>query len=65
MKIFAFIFRCVALRLIVIGMLTGATVNGTYAQKSGVPINAAASVNGTIISNNMVEQGIRVAISQG
>jgi peptidyl-prolyl cis-trans isomerase C len=36
-----------------------------YAQQSGLPINAAASVNGVIITNDMVEQGIRVALSQG
>jgi len=36
-----------------------------YAQQSGLPINAAASVNGAIITNDMVEQGIKMAISQG
>ena len=36
-----------------------------YAQQSGLPVNAAASVNGTIITNDMVEQGIKVALSQG
>ena len=36
-----------------------------FAQQSGLPINAAASVNGAIITNDMVEQGIKVAISQG
>jgi len=35
------------------------------AQQSGLPINAAASVNGTIITNDMVEQGIKVALAQG
>ena len=40
-------------------------ISGAHAQQSGLPINAAASVNGTIITNDMVEQGIRMAISQG
>ncbi|WP_231971289.1 SurA N-terminal domain-containing protein [Polynucleobacter necessarius] len=50
---------------IAVGVLTSAFVCGAYAQQSGLPINAAASVNGTIITNDMVEQGIKVAISQG
>lgn len=45
--------------------LTGAMIAPIYAQQSGLPINAAASVNGTIITNDMVEQGIKLAISQG
>lgn len=53
-----------------ISMLAGAILSGTfaaplYAQQSGLPINAAASVNGAIITNDMVEQGIKVALSQG
>ncbi|MBU3616813.1 peptidyl-prolyl cis-trans isomerase [Polynucleobacter sp. JS-Polo-80-F4] len=52
-------------RFIAAGLLTGALVGGSYAQQSGLPINAAASVNGAIITNDMVEQGIKVAISQG
>ena len=43
----------------------GAATGSIYAQQSGLPINAAASVNGVIITNDMVEQGIRVALSQG
>jgi peptidyl-prolyl cis-trans isomerase C len=43
----------------------GAATGSIYAQQSGLPINAAASVNGAIITNDMVEQGIRVALSQG
>ena len=46
-------------------MLAAVLVSGAHAQQSGLPINAAASVNGTIITNDMVEQGIKVAISQG
>ena len=40
-------------------------IGSAHAQLSGLPINAAASVNGTIITNDMVEQGIKMAISQG
>ena len=43
----------------------GAATGSIYAQQSGLPENAAASVNGAIITNDMVEQGIRVALSQG
>ena len=46
-------------------MITGAVASSVYAQQTGLPINAAASVNGTIITNDMVEQGIKMAISQG
>lgn len=53
------------MRLIAAGLLTGVLISGASAQQSGLPINAAASVNGTIITNDMVEQGIKVAISQG
>jgi peptidyl-prolyl cis-trans isomerase C len=52
-------------RFIATGLLTASLVGGAYAQQSGLPINAAASVNGAIITNDMVEQGIKVAISQG
>jgi peptidyl-prolyl cis-trans isomerase C len=33
--------------------------------QNALPINAAASVNGMIISNDMVEQGIQAALAQG
>ena len=46
-------------------LLSALLVSNVCAQQSGLPINAAASVNGAIITNDMVEQGIRVAISQG
>lgn len=65
MKPFASVFKPMVLRLIVAGLFTTALVSGASAQQSGLPINAAASVNGTIITNDMVEQGIKVAISQG
>ena len=51
--------------LISVGFLSIAFCGVAIAQQSGLPINAAASVNGTIITNDMVEQGIKVAISQG
>ena len=35
------------------------------AQSGSLPINAAASVNGAIITNDMVEQGIKAALAQG
>lgn len=65
MKPFASVFKPMVLRLIVASLFTTALVSGASAQQSGLPINAAASVNGTIITNDMVEQGIKVAISQG
>jgi peptidyl-prolyl cis-trans isomerase C len=39
-------------------------VSSVHAQDA-LPINAAASVNGVIISNDTVEQGIQAALSQG
>lgn len=52
-----------------IGFLAGALlaiglVGSSHAQNA-LPINAAASVNGFIISNDLVEQGIQAALSQG
>lgn len=46
-------------------ILAVAMISPLHAQQSGLPINAAASVNGAIITNDMVEQGIKMAISQG
>ena len=51
--------------LLAASFLSIALIGSAYAQLSGLPINAAASVNGTIITNDMVEQGIKMAISQG
>ncbi len=65
MKSVVSVLNPLALRLMVAGMLVGALVGTAHAQQSGLPINAAASVNGVIITNDMVEQGIKVAISQG
>ena len=65
MKPFKSVLNPLVVRFIAAGMLTGALIGSAYAQQSGLPINAAASVNGVIITNDMVEQGIKVAISQG
>jgi len=65
MKRFVSAFNPIAVRLLAAGILTGILVSTVYAQQSGLPINAAASVNGALITNDMVEQGIKVAISQG
>ena len=54
-----------SVRLILVTLLTIALYGISYAQLSGLPINVAASVNGAFITNDMVEQGIKVAISQG
>ncbi len=51
--------------LLTASFLSVALIGGAQAQQSGLPINAAASVNGAIITNDMVEQGIRMATSQG
>ena len=53
------------MKLIISSLLMMALSAGVYAQQSGLPINAAASVNGAIITNDMVEQGIKAAIAQG
>lgn len=44
--------------------LSSILVAPTFSQES-LPPNAAASVNGVIISNDMVEQGIQSALAQG
>lgn len=58
-------FKPVACHFIAAGILVIVGITSAGAQQSGLPINAAASVNGTIITNDMVEQGIRMATSQG
>ena len=45
--------------VIALGLMT------TAHSQDALPINAAASVNGVIISNDTVEQGIQAALSQG
>ena len=51
--------------LLAASFMSATLICSAHAQQSGLPINAAASVNGTIITNDMVEQGIRMATSQG
>jgi peptidyl-prolyl cis-trans isomerase C len=57
------------MKLHCIRFLTGAAIALSFAttahSQNSLPINAAASVNGMIISNDMVEQGIQAALSQG
>ena len=65
MQPFNSVINPMVVRFIAAGILTSALIGGAYAQQSGLPINAAASVNGVIITNDMVEQGIKVAITQG
>ena len=65
MKLFISQLKPTTARLISAGLLTIVLCGGAAAQQSGLPVNAAASVNGAIISNDMVEQGIKVALAQG
>ena len=65
MKLFSLQFKPLAMQFIAASFLTAAACGSAHAQQSGLPVNAAASVNGTIITNDMVEQGIRAALSQG
>ena len=65
MKLFISQLKPASARLISASLLMLAVCGTAYAQQSGLPINAAASVNGTIITNDMVEQGIKVALAQG
>jgi len=65
MKLFISLLKPKMLSIFAGVFLAGAIVSPLYAQQSGLPINAAASVNGAIITNDMVEQGIKMAIAQG
>jgi peptidyl-prolyl cis-trans isomerase C len=65
MKLFTSLLKPKMLSIFTAAFLTGAMISPVYAQQSGLPINAAASVNGAIITNDMVEQGIKMAIAQG
>ena len=65
MNVFSSPFKLKLNTLITASFLSVLLIGSTHAQQSGLSINAAASVNGAIITNDMVEQGIRVAISQG
>ena len=65
MKPFISAFNPMVVRFIAVGIFASSVVGGAFAQQSGLPMNVAASVNGTLITNDMVEQGIKAAISQG
>jgi len=65
MKLLISSMKPIASQIIVAGIFSFALCAGALAQQSGLPINAAASVNGSIITTDMVEQGIKVAVSQG
>jgi peptidyl-prolyl cis-trans isomerase C len=65
MNLSASLFKSKLHVLLAASFLSVVLMGSAYAQQSGLPINAAASVNGAIITNDMVEQGIKMAISQG
>lgn len=65
MKPFTSLFNPMLVRFIAASLFTASLMGAAVAQQSGLPINAAASVNGVIITNDMVEQGIKAAVSQG
>lgn len=65
MKPFSSVLNPMMVRFIAVGIFASASLGYAFAQQSGLPINAAASVNGVIITNDMVEQGIKAALSQG
>jgi len=65
MKSSTFLLKSQFSSIFVATVLSIAFIASAHAQQSGLPINAAASVNGMIITNDMVEQGIKIAISQG
>jgi len=65
MNLFSPRFQSKLNTLLAASFLSVGMIGSASAQLSGLPINAAASVNGAIITNDMVEQGIKMAISQG
>jgi peptidyl-prolyl cis-trans isomerase C len=65
MILFTSLFKSKSNTFLAISFLSAVLMGTAYAQLSGLPINAAASVNGAIITNDVVEQGIKMAISQG
>ena len=65
MNLFSSQFKLKLSTLLAASFLSAGLISSVSAQLSGLPINAAASVNGAIITNDMVEQGIKMAISQG
>jgi peptidyl-prolyl cis-trans isomerase C len=52
------------IRFLVSAVIALGFVTAAHSQEA-LPVNAAASVNGVIISNDTVEQGIQAALSQG
>ena len=65
MNLFTALFKSKINTLLAVSFLLVVLTGTAHAQQSGLPINAAAAVNGAIITNDMVEQGIKMAISQG
>jgi len=65
MNLFTALFKSKINTLLAVSFLSVVLTGTAHAQQSGLPINAAASVNGVIITNDVVEQGIKMAISQG
>ena len=65
MNLFSSQFKLKLSTLLAASFLSAGLISSASAQLNGLPINAAASVNGAIITNDMVEQGIKMAISQG
>jgi peptidyl-prolyl cis-trans isomerase C len=65
MILFTSLFKSKSNTFLAISFLSAVLMGSAQAQLSGLPINAAASVNGAIITNDVVEQGIKMAISQG
>ena len=65
MNLFASLFKSKLNALLAVSFLSAVLMSAAHAQQSGLPINVAASVNGVLITNDMVEQGIKMAISQG
>ena len=65
MKSITYRLKPLSIQLILAGMFSLTFCGAVSAQQSGLPINVAASVNGTMITNDMVEQGIRMAVAQG
>jgi peptidyl-prolyl cis-trans isomerase C len=65
MKLFISSLRPIAAQILATSVFSLVLTSGVHAQQSGLPINAAASVNGSIITTDMVEQGIKMALSQG
>lgn len=65
MILFTSLFKSKLNTFLAISFLSAVLMGSAQAQLSGLSINAAASVNGAIITNDVVEQGIKMAISQG